>query len=332
MSTPPPRSRREVLAAFGAIPVLGIAGCTERRARYKLWSRPIGSSFTSEFTWEPDGPFAAFDRELAETVIERREHVTTGYRLRETSPERPVYVERDGTRYRISVAEGETVTRETWLLWFDRIDGKPPADAEVYSSSLGLGEQTPLDTTYGLSERDVEAVGDAEGRVATEFEFRDLEGEPPKGRGHLFLRRSPDETDLVPSPPFTHVAFETGDGTVYARATVEEVPVELTQYVHRATPVANTADAFTRYLRREYLAAAFRSDGLDTEHREVLDAATTHHGHETTVPLSEAFSDVLARLGLTDVSEPEPKRVEISDEVYFEYDGSYYEGQLEIFG
>ncbi|MFC6797127.1 hypothetical protein [Haladaptatus sp. DYSN1] len=284
------------------------------------------------FTWRAAGPYDESDRDLASRIVTEGAVTTEGFALSTTGRNVPAYLEQEGNYYEVRVRETGTVTRTRWLLWFDRIDGQPPADAETYTSSLGLGNPTPLDTTHGLSELDIHAVETAEGRMAPEYGFIDLEDEPPEHRGHLFLRRSADETDLVPAPPFTHVVFESGDGTVYARAVVEEVSVELAQYEHEATRIADSEAAYRAYLDDTYLETTFWSEDLTDEQQSLLDSAQGGLGYEETVPLSTDFTDILARLGVDDTPEPDLGRVEFSEEVYFAYDGTDYEAQLEVFG
>ena len=329
---PPGRSRRAVLAALGGASLIGLAGCADRQPRYRLSALSLGPSLARTFTWTPDGPFAAFDRDLASEIVARGSVATDGFRLSNTGPDNPSYVERDGTYYEIRVREAETVTRTRWLLWFDRVDTELPRFAEVYTSTLGVGDSTPLDMTYGLSELDVHAVAVAEGRMAPEYGFVELEDEPPERRGYLFLRRAPDTSALVPNPPFTHVAFESGGGAVYARAVVEQVTVSLTRFVHTATPIGESADAYRDSLHERYVAAAFDSDGLSAAQRSLLSAAWTGAGYEETVPLTDDFASVLERIGVADVAPPDPRLVAFSGDVYFKYDGTYYEAQLEIFG
>ena len=331
-------SRRNFLATVGGISLLGGSGCITRtnatsdKPRYRLSTRSLGASLAHKFAWEADGPFETLDQSFLSEIITQGPVTIDGVRLSDLGADNLSYVEQDGTYYEIGAAELGKVTREKWLFWFDKIDSEPSATAEIYSSGLGLGDQTPLDTTYGLSELDVHAIETAEGRMVPEYGFIDLEDEPPKHRGYLFLRRSPEETDLVPEPPFTHVAFESGDGTVYARAVVERVSVELTQFKYTATPVGDTAEAFNEYLRQDYLATTFSREELSSEQQSVLSETWVGQGYEETAPLSDGFTAILERLGMMDTEQPEPKMVEFSDDVYFEYDGTYYEAQLEVFG
>ena len=345
MQVPPPersrdtetslQSRRSFLATVGGVSFIGLAGCItspDGPPRYRLSARPLGPTLVQEFTWEPVEPFNELDRNLVSAIVTQGTVTTDGFRLSNTGVDNLSYVEQDGTYYEISVTESDTVAREKWVFWFDMIGSEPPATAEIYSSGLGLGRQTPLDTTYGLSELDIHAVETAEGRMAPEHGFIDLEDEPVRHRGYLFLRRSPEETALVPEPPFTHVAFESGDGTVYARAVAERVSVDLTQFTHTATPVGDSDEAFSKYLREKYLQSVLSSEELSREQRSLLSSAQSVHGYDEAVPISDGFTAILERLGVADTKQPKPKFVNFSDEVYFGYDDTYYEAQLEIFG
>ena len=331
----PLRSRRSFLTTLGGASIISLTGCvtsTADRPRYRLAARSLGSTLVREFAREPHEPFKALDQDLISESIAQGATTTAGVRLSNTGGDGLAYVKRDGTYYEISVTESGTVTREKWLLWFDQVDSEPPATAEVYSSGLGLGQQTSLDTTYGLAELDVHSVETAEGRMAPEHGFIDLESEPAKHRGYLFLRRSPEETDLVPEPPFTHVAFESGDGTVYARVVVERVAVELTQFTHTATPVGDSDEAFNEYLRKKYLQSRLSSEELSREQRSLLSSAQSNQGYEEAVPLSDGFAAILEEIGVADLKRPKPKFVDFSDDVYLEYGDAYYEPRLEIFG
>lgn len=334
----PLQSRRDLLATIGSTSLFGLTGCltltdnTDNKPRYRLSTRSLGSTLTRDFTRKPDGPFKTLDQNIISKIIAQGPITINGVRLSGIGADNLSYVKQDGIYYKISVTETGSVTRKKWLIWHDKINSKPPATSEIYSSSLGLGNQTPLDTTYGLSELDVHAVETAEGRMAPGHGFIDLEDKLPKHRGYVFLRRSPDETDLVPEPPFTHVEFESGNGIVYAQVVVERVSVELTQFTYTATPVGDSEDAFNEYLRKKYLETAFSSEGLSSEQQSLLLTARSGQGYEETVPLSDGFTAILERINVADTEPPKPRKVEFSDDVYFGYDNTYYEAQLEVFG
>lgn len=365
----PSVSRRAVLRGAGSAAAVGLAGCASHRSaepRYTLTARYVGGSLADAFRWEPRGRFPDADRELMERLVAEGSLTTEGFALYPAGRDEPRYVERDGIYYRLSIERAGEVERERWVLWFDLLDGEPPGDAEVFTSSLGTGRGTDLAAEYGLSELDVRTVEDAAGEIPTEFELRDLEDAPPGRRGHVFVRRSADDTDLLPEPPFTHVAFETGDGTRYARAVAERATVALRQYRHAAEPVAETPAVYAEHVRETHVRATFDPEALPEAQRDLLDRVTPDvrlsdgqgedgqkdsvgggeqedgepegravepgREHEERPPLSDAFEAVLERLGLFGVETPEPGRVAFSDEVYFGYRGAYFRAQLQVFG
>lgn len=332
----PPRTRRQVLEAGGAAAALGLAGCLgggPDGPRYELTARGASGPLAERLRWQPRSPFPEADRRLLAALVEEGSLTTLGFAVVPPAWERPRYVERDGTYYELTVERTGTVERERWILWFDLLEGsEPPPDAEVYTSSLGTGEPTDLRAAYGLADLDVRAVEDAEGEVVREFEFHDPEGDPPGRRGHVFHRRDADETALLPEPPFTHVAFETNDGTRYARAVAERATVELRRFEHAARPVADSASAYAEYVAARHLQATFDRAALPEARRELLDAVTDgRRPHVEHPPLTEAFAAVLERLGLRGLETPDPRGVAISDEPYFRYAGDLWTAQLQVF-
>lgn len=330
------RTRRQLLRAAGSAASLGLAGCLDDGAsgsRFELTARGVNGRLTDRLRWRARPPFAAADRRLLDRLIAEGSLTTLGFAVVPPAWERPRYVERDGTYYAVTVKRTGTVERERWILWFDLLEGRtPPAGAEVYTSSLGTGEPTDLESAYGLSDLDVRAVEAAEGELAREGSFHDPEGDPPGRRGHVFLRRDAEETALLPEPPFTHVAFETSDGTRYGRAVAERATVELRRFEYAVRAVADSPAGFADHVREQHLRATFERETLPRAQRELLDAVTGgRQPHVERPPLSEAFVAVLSRLGLRDLATPEPGRVAISDEPYFRYDGALHTAQLQVF-
>lgn len=349
-------SRRDVLRATGGLGVTvvtGLAGCaasSSSKPTYHLSTRRVVGSLADIFRWKSGGRFAAENRELMKRLTEGGAMTTVGFSLASSREDYPPYAEHDGTYYRISVEETGEVERKHWIFWFDLLEGKPPSDAEVYSSSLGLGEQTDLAAEYGLSELDVRVTEDVAGEIPREFGFHDPEEDPLEQRGHVFVRRSVDETDLVLEPPFTHVAFETDDETHYARAITERATVPLQQYRHTAEPVADSAADYAEYVRERHRRTTFDRETLAAEKRTILDEATGYRppeerptadasggiavssntGYEERSPLSDAMKAVLERLEFGGVETPESGGVAFSDDAYFEYGDLQFTGQLEI--
>lgn len=324
-------SRRRVLAA--SLGSLGLAGCLSEGSatRYRLSARNVPGDLAEHLRWEPRGAFTERQVEAMRQLVTDGSLTTDGFAL--LGPDDVRFVEHEGSFYRVSISRSGTVQRERWVFWFDLIEGEPPSDAEVYESSLGVGGGTDLQAAYNLSELDARAVEDAAGEVYREGPpLEDLEDASAGRRGHVFLHRGADESALIPEPPFTHVAFETNDGTRYARAVVERAEVELQQYEYTATQVADSDAAFADHVQESVLQATFDPDALPEAQREILETITKGGGrYNETVPLSEALTAVLDRLGLSDMTTPEEGSVAFSEDVYFRYREDYNRAQLEIF-
>lgn len=339
-------TRRELLCGVGTVASLGTVGCTvlgPRKPVYRLTAQPLGASLARAFLlqWSSIPPA---DRPLVTRLVTDGRLPTTGFTVIGGLTTDPRYLEHEGSYYEIVVARTGTVTRERWILWFDLIEGDPPPDAAVFTSSLGRGEGTNLAERYGLAEADVQTVEDAVGQLPTEFELRDLEDAPPGHRGHVFVRRTPEDTALLPEPPFTHVAFDRGDATRYARAVTEQSPVELQTYSHTATPVAEGYDAYATAVRDAHLTTRFDRPARSPAAQEILEAIDPRVGTPGTrdgqpldpdagyaerPPLSDAFQAVLARLGLADLA-PQGDGVTTSEPVYYADQDAYFAAQLTI--
>jgi hypothetical protein len=321
-----------MLAALASAASTGAVGClgSDSTPRYRLSAGNVPGTLAERFRWQPREPRRGADGALLDRLLEEGRLTTAGFLLLDT--ETPRYVERDGSYYEVTAERTGTVEREHWIFWFDLIEGEVPADAEVFTSSLATGGGTDLGERYGLTERDQRVVEDAAGEIVREFDLHDPEADPPGRRGHVFLRRGESETDLLPQPPFTHVAFERNDGRRYARAMTERAAVELQRYTYRSERVADSAEAYAGYVRDRHLGATFERSSLPASQREILDAITRGGGrYEERAPLSRAMQTILKRLGLGAVETPEPKRVSFSEDVYFRYRDGYFAAQLEIF-
>jgi hypothetical protein len=317
----------------GSVGSASLGGCltSEATPRYQLSAGNVPGTLAEYLRWENRrGQDPRADRETIEALVAEGSLTTAGFVV--LDPDSVQYTEQGGDFYEIGAERTGTVEREHWIFWFDLIDGEPPTSSEVFTSSLGTGGGTDIGARYGLSERDERVVEDAAGEIVREFDLHDPEADPPGRRGHVFLRRSESETDLLPEPPFTHVAFEVNDTTRYARAITERAIVELQQYRYHSERVAQSTSDFEQYVRDQHLETTFDRGSLPESQRTILDAITSGGGrHEERKPLSEAMETVLDRLELENVGTPEPQSVSFSDEVFFRYQDGYFSGELQIF-
>jgi hypothetical protein len=322
-----------LLSLVGSVGSASLGGCftSEATPRYQLSAGNVPGKLADHLRWENRrGQDSRANRETIEALVAEGSLTTAGFLVLDTDSIR--YTEQGGDFYEIAVERTGTVEREHWIFWFDLIDGEPPASAEVFTSSLGTGRGTDLQARYGLKERDERVVEDAAGEIVREFDLHDPEDDPAGRRGHVFVRRSESETDLLPEPPFTHVAFEVNDTTRYARAITERAAVELQHYSYRSELVAQSTSDFEQYVREQHLETTFDRNSLPASQQNILDTITRGGGrHEEREPLSEALQTVLDRLGLQHVETPDPRSVSFSDEVFFRYQDGYFSGELQIF-
>lgn len=324
-STPP--GRRAVLAAGAALGATALAGCLDDRGpEYRLQTRNLGTSLPDALLWRAGGPFPDADRDLVRRLAAAGSLTTTGFRLGRLGDEAS-YVAVDGTYHRTTVAPGDTVRRERWVLWFDLLpDGEsPPDDATVVTADEAT---TGLDD---LPEADRRAVRQAAGSVEAEFGPRDVADDPLGRRGHVFVRRTAEESDVLPDPPFDYLELETSDGPRHARAVAERGPVDLRQWRYTAERVAADRDGYERHVEREHLRVDFDETDLSREAREVVDAICGGVVLDERPPLPDGYRAVLEYLGLADVSLPEGETY-VQEEALFRYDGHAFRGQVGLFG
>ncbi|MFC3956964.1 hypothetical protein [Halovivax cerinus] len=227
--------------------------------------------------------------------------------------------EHDGAYYRVHVESSDHVERERWVFGFDWTDGDPPTDATVV---------TPSDT--GLSPTDQRIVEAASAQIPPEGE-REVTYEPPRiSRSVVFHDElDPDDSDLVPQPPFDYLDR---DGE-YVRAVAHHVPVTRPERTFSAERVAKSRDGYREYAEETFPDAHFSDVDLSEEATEVLESAiSTDEGlaHEEEPPLSDGLGTVLAHLGIADSLEPYDSydRLVVFRNALAEYRNRWYEFTL----
>ncbi|WP_178917663.1 hypothetical protein [Natronomonas gomsonensis] len=326
-------SRRRFLVGALAAGTTALAGCsTFGGARRTLKSRPeAGADPVELFTWRPASNAVHYDEsdaerlaeELRETgsvesieipLVEERPSGEDGYR--------PAYTEVDGSYHRVRV-EAEPATLERWVVWMEPLD-ELPAGVDYTT--------TPRD---GLSESDAEIVDDAiaEAHVSV-LEERDHEAQRAYRRGTVFFEPlDPENSDLVPDPPFEYALVEPdsefGPEELAVRLHVEREAVETTRYTHTLDSVADGRSALVDHVESEHVVATVESDSLSEAERDLFEESTAITGyHEEGAP-SEAFESVLSTLSADDLSLPEGREV-ASWLRFYRRDGDYFESRIRI--
>lgn len=329
-----PLERRDVLrAAAGVGATVALSGCSLLSGpRYRLYSRPEGGTdLVGLLTWEPasnafhydDAHVASLAVELRETgrvesveipLVEERPSGQDGYE--------PAYTRHDGTYYRVHV-RGEPVTLDRWTVWMEPLDAMPDGVEYTTEPQSGLSELDAAIVDRALDEAVHAALGDEE--QASRRAYR---------RGVVFFEPlDPDESALVPDPPFEYALVEPDSDVapdeLAVRLHVERAAVETTRYVHELEAVTTDHDEFVAHLEREHVAAHFPADAESDDAREVLETATDLGGYEEEPPLSDRFESVLAALDLGDASLPDGTPG-LTWWRYYEHDGAYYRGEFRI--
>lgn len=305
---PMTRSRRSLLRTAGAVAGLATtagAGCLSLGATggYKLLVDDVDGSLADEFLRAQPTDVRAETRidydtetkagwlaELFETgsvtavqwPLVHPDDWGTGTRPR------PTFLQHDGAYHEVTTEATRRVERERWLFAVQRTDEEPPDSATVAGEPFGLVGldrevlQAALDAVYAgsdgfLGEPDVE-------------ELRPV---------HYHQDMDPEESDLVPDPPFDYVDYA---GDTY-RVVVEQRTVTVPERTFAVEQVATSRDGFDSYVHDTVPDARFDRDALPEAVRDVLDAGVDSEPgsrYREEPPLSDGLSTVLAELGIAD--------------------------------
>lgn len=326
-------TRRRFLTGLAAAGTTTLAGCSLLgSSRHTLKSDPEdGTDPVDLFSWRPasnafhyeESDAEALAEELRETgsvesveipLVEERPSGEDGYL--------PAYTEIDGTYHRVR-PEGESVTLDRWVVWMEPLDELP--EGVDYTTS----------PREGRSDLDAEILDRAiREAVVSELEDRNHAAQRAYRRGVVFFEPlSPEDSDLVPDPPFEYARIEPegefGPDELALRLHVEEAAVETTRYTHSLEAVADGRDAFVDHVDSEHVAATFSADSLSDDEAEVLDESAALTGYDENPPPSDAFASVQSSLNVEDVSLPEGREV-ASWLRFYERDGDYYEARFRI--
>lgn len=326
--------RRDLLrSALGTAGVVALAGCSAAGGpRYSLRSRPEnGTSLVDLFTWEPASNAFHYDEASVETLadelretgsvdsveiplVEQRPSGEDGYL--------PAYTHHDGTYFRVHV-NGESVTLDRWTVWMEPLEALPDGVEYTTEPRAGLSKQDANIVDRAISQAVHSVVADED--HAAKRAYR---------RGVVFFEPfDPDESDLVPEPPFEYALVEPqGHGAPDELALGLHVgiePVETTRYTHELEAVADDREAFVAHLEAENVAAHFARTDVSDESQEILAEATELGGYVEESALSPAFESVLAEIGLADATLPDGEAT-ASWLRYYEYDGAYYSTRFRI--
>lgn len=320
-------TRRTLLAGLGSVVTATLGGCsgiayTASKARYDLLVFEELTPITQYKRWEPQSTlWADHQRSLVDKLVRGNEVTTRGYTLTAIQlwgDERraaPAFVEHDGQYYELEIDSWKSpVTVDRWIFWFDSIEGTPPDDATVVDGRPS-----------SLSKRDAEVFEAAS--ISAKMTLEDgtnLENAPNRVKGFVYHQYDPEDSSLVPDPPFTHVKINTPatDSPVYFEVVAEQVPVKASAYTYVATPIAATSTAeYKEYLEREVYEPDLSADALSSEAQRIFESAIGGVYKERE-PLSDAYRSLLDRLGYENL-DPQGRFTSYSGP-HLTYDGGYY--------
>ncbi|WP_135826860.1 hypothetical protein [Halorussus ruber] len=326
-------SRRELLGLAGVGATAIVAGCSRfvssNGARYSLQSGPRGGTSLLElFQWSPRRQalhVRHYADELVATLLDSGELATVAQPLGPYDPSGtppPAYVEHEDAYYRVRVTGVESVSLDRWEFWFEPVE-RAPADATVVDAPA-----------EGLSELDAEiverATQDAIGAVVND---RDLSSADHGERGVVYFEpMGPDESGLVPDPPFEYVRVEPDteflDEKRTLRARAAKGSVTTKRYVHETERVAGSRSELLDILRTHIDATL---DDAAGDVRDIVTEISVGNGIYTErEPISDGLSHLLERLDIENPTPPDPNRGVRRWSRHYEYDGAYYRTTLRI--
>ena len=236
----------------------------------------------------------------------------------ETAP-RPTFLRRDGTFYRVELADERRLRRERWHFAVERVEETPPETATV--------ERTPLDLP-GQDERVMEAALDAVYAGNDGFlgdpEFDELQ------TVEYHRELDADASELVPEPPFDFVQHEHSDE--HFRPVVDRRTVSVPEWTYTVEEITDSPEAFTEHARDAIVSRELSAGELSASARGVVDDAVSDEDprrYEEGAPPSEALSAVLGALGIAGDLRPID---DYDDRVDFKHVVAEYRGSAYRFG
>lgn len=308
----PSRSRRDFLAAAGAVGAAALAGCAgvdalsgEEKLTYTLNADRLDASLADLALWDPPEEPRPWTADYAETIdaaVAGERPTTDGY------PPVPdgKYVERDGTYYRLQVVTTDLKRIERPVLtleWVGRLDELDDPPQRIRQEALPRIDRRAVKIAY-VAARHRQMGGTAPGDVVEEG-------------GYVYRRHEHAESGLAPDPIHDYVEF---NSTVLA-VSVEHRELAEPALTAVAIPVADSEAQFERALDGDTVDARLDSDALSEDQRLML----YRDQYEETTPLSEDYRALLADLGLGDLLDASPDdapeaenglRLALDDEYY----------------
>ena len=327
-----PPTRRRLLRTAAPLALAGFAGCatdanldSESATEYTLSINSIDADPVEHALYEPsDDPlFGDPARAALADIVPTGTHRNYGY----TPLPEDSYVAGEGRYFQIDTAVTGRREMDRTLVRVEAIESETAGD-NADSNDADSTEDATGSTDAGNDAIHVDSLDRPSARVIKILHSHSVSGGGGSTtdllRDDAYVLRRPAERDsrLASGDLDGAVVSMTDDGGFPYRVSVTTESIRETEYTTRAIPVADDEAAFREVVFAAEIDAELDDESLSTAARDLLDRSLGREHTEST-PLSTAFEEVLAALGLANVDES------LNGELLW-YDGQLYRYGLYI--
>jgi len=314
-------TRRRLLRAAAPITLADLAGCTtdigsdsEDSTEYTLSIDSIDASPIEHALYEPndDALFGDPARAALADIVPDGTHTTYGY----TPISEDSYVAGEDAYFQIDTAVTGRRTMDRQLVRVEDLETEDVSD-NADSDDTGSNDAIHVDSLDRPSARVIKilhshSVSGGAGSTANLL----------REDAYVLRRPAEQESTIATGELDGAIVSMTDDGGFPYRVSVTTESIRETEYTTRAIPVADDEAAFREVVFAAEIDAEPDAEALSTAARDLLDR-TLGRKHTESTPLSTAFEEVLAALGLANADES------LNGELLW-YDGQLYRYGLYI--
>ena len=286
-------TRRRLLGTAAPIALAGLAGCTsdiapgsEASTEYTLSIDTVGASPVEHALYEPsdDALFGDPARAALADIVPDGTHTTYGY----TPLPDDSYVDGENAYFQIDTAVTGRREMDRQLVRVEALDDDAVDDDDnpVHVDTLDRPSARTIKILHSHS-----AAGGA-GASADLL----------RGDAYVLRRPAERESEVADGDLDGAVVTMTDSGGFPYRVSVTTESIRETEYTTRAIPVADDEAGFREVVFAAEIDAEVDGESLSTAARDLLDR-TLGGEHTESTPLSRAFEEVLAALGLATADE-----------------------------
>jgi len=326
-----PPTRRRLLRTAAPLALAGLAGCatdtdldSESATEYTLSIDSIDADPVEHALYEPsdDALFGDPARAALAAILPDGTHRNYGY----TPLPEDSYVAGEGRYFQIDTAVTGRRTMDRTLVRVEDLESENAGDAD--GDDTGSNENDTSGTDAANNAIHVDSLDRPSARVIKLLHSHSVSGGGGSTadllREDAYVLRRPAERDsrLASGDLEGAVVSMTDDGGFPYRVAVTTESIREPEYTTRAIPVADDEAAFREVVFAAEIDAELAGESLSTAARDLLDR-TLGGEHTESTPLSTAFEEVLADLGLANTDES------LNGELLW-YDGQLYRYGLYI--